>query len=245
MTATVLSSAISAAGGGGLGSVGALMAYGEAFAFSREQEAEADSKGLYYATQAGFAPTAGAHIWENLLAELEASDHEEVTREGQSGGFLGTHPDIEDRIEALRGHASGNDQAEHDAHEYRAVIRPFLKDWLDMQIVRRDYGATLHLVDRLTALETDLGVLNYARGRVYALRDEDGDADAALEAYLAAVTYADAPADAWRGLGELYRADGLDQEAADAFATYLDHAPDARDRYLIQSLITELRGTSE
>ncbi|OLF71390.1 hypothetical protein AWH62_12645 [Maricaulis sp. W15] len=240
VTSTVLGSVIGVAGGGGLSSFGSLLAYGGALSFSRSQETEADTKGLIHATEAGYSADAGAAIWSNLLDELTASDHDEVTRRGNDGGAFGTHPDIDVRIASLTAQAADLPVHDGDRAAYRRIIRPFLQDWLDMHIVRRDHGATLALVDRLAGQGEDLGVLQYARGRIYAMRADDA---LALAEFEAATRHADAPADAWRAIGEMRRAQGDNPAAAAAFQAYLDHSPQARDRYLIERLITDLTGT--
>ena len=114
-----------------------------------------------------------------------------------------------------------------------------------MHIVRRDHGATLVLVDRLARQDEDLGVLHYARGRILALRDDEGDTDRALAEFEAATGHDDAPADAWRAMAEINRARGNNAAAALAFQTYLDRSPQARDRFLIERLISDLTETSQ
>ena len=62
-------------------------------AYDREQEYEADRLGLVLMAKAGYDPAVAVQFWERA---------EEVFGEGGSWSFLSTHPDSEDRAEALR-----------------------------------------------------------------------------------------------------------------------------------------------
>jgi beta-barrel assembly-enhancing protease len=243
ITSSILGSALAAAGGGAFTSLTSLAAYSGAANFSQDQESEADSKGLDYAVAAGYSATAGAEIWSHFLAELSASDLDAV-RNRRGGGILGTHPHIERRIEDLTAQAETLPSPEQDQASYRALIRPHLHTWLADHVVRQDHGATLVLIDRLSEQGTDLGVLLNARGRVLVLRGDEGDTEEALETFQTAATHDDAPADVWRSIAEIHRQAGRHADAAAAFQSYLDRAPDARDRALIESLIIDLTGTS-
>ena len=243
ITSSVLGSVLAAAGGGALTSLTTLAAYSGAASFSQDQESEADAKGLEYAVAAGYSPAAGASIWTHFLAELSASELDAV-RDRRGGGMLASHPHIQRRIDALTEQAEPLPQREQDQAAYRAIIRPYLHTWLADHVVRQDHGATLVLIDRLSEQGTDLGVLLHARGRVLILRGEDGDADEALETFQTAATHDDAPADVWRSIAEIHRQAGRNADAATAFQSYLDRAPQARDRALIESLIIDLTGTS-
>lgn len=224
------------------GSLAASAAYAGAFGYSRELEREADAKGFDILVERGYDPHAATQIWRNFLDEVVASDDARRQRRANSRDPYATHPRMTARIDELAASADGLDPSDDDPHAYREIIRPFLKDWLDAQIVLGDAGATLHLIERLEGLGTDLGVLTYARARVYALRQAEGDEALAVEFFEAATGHADVPADAYRNLGEYYRTAGRDADAADAFEMYLYLAPDARDALFIERVITTLRG---
>lgn len=237
----VIGSAIGIVGGGSLASLGDLAAAGQAMSFSRDRETEADFLGLRYMAEAGYNADSSVAVWQNLLSEKEASEFEKSRNAGKTQ-FFSTHPGIEERISELDLQSAAYDVVETDPVSYRAIIRPYLQSWLEAEVTLRDHSATLQLIDRLSALELDLGVLDYARGRVYALREEEGDQDAALDAFASSTGHVDAPAEAWRGLAEIYREQGQGGKAADAFERYLEKKPDARDAALVQRIIENLRG---
>lgn len=62
---------------------------------SREQEAEADKRGLAYMIRAGYDPEAAVRFWERFAAYGEKAG-------GAPPKFLSTHPPSRDRIENLR-----------------------------------------------------------------------------------------------------------------------------------------------
>jgi predicted Zn-dependent protease len=59
--------------------------------YSRNQESEADVKGLEYMARAGFDPRAAVPLWQNM----------DKVAGGQPAEFLSTHPSNEKRIDAL------------------------------------------------------------------------------------------------------------------------------------------------
>ena len=241
---TILATVLAGVGGGSFASLGYMMTYSGAAAFGREQETEADLKGMDRLADAGYNPRSGSRLWSNLLDELNATSIRTKKKKAvkNQADIYDSHPVISARITAIDSRAIGMPDVEtHDA-AYRDMIRPFLKDWLDDEIVKRDYGATLQLISRLSAQGTDAGILRAAEGRTLMLRGETGDTEAARAAFEAAIAMPDVPADAHRTLADIYRADGLNDAACAEYAAYLAAEPGAADRSLIQSIISTLGG---
>lgn len=211
------------------------------FGFSRENETEADNVGFDHAVAANYDPSAGHRIWTSLMAETAASDNPDTRRRETRGSIFSTHPLSAERVEALSARAaahSGTGQTHRE--RYRAVIRPFLDEWLRADLRRRDYGQTAHLLNQLAAHGEDLGVIEYYRGEICRLRRAEGDRASALQHYANAIAHADAPAAAWRELGEFAARDGRHAEAAAHFTTYLERAPNAEDRALVEARLAQI-----
>lgn len=233
------------AAGAGVGIVGDIVYLGtiaSVFGFSRENEAQADLIGYDHAVAAGYDPHAGERLWANLLAETQASDNPDVRRQETRASIFRTHPLSADRVEALTERASQASGGETFRERYRAAIRPFLDSWLRADLRRRDYGQTWLLLDRLAAHGEDLGVIEYYRGEINRLRRGEGDRGRAIEHYTAAIAQPDAPAGAWRELGEFATRDGHNAEAVAFYTTYLEHAPQAGDRAFVEARIQQLSG---
>lgn len=215
------------------------------FAFSREQESEADRLGFGLATAAGYDKGGGPRLWGALVSETKASDFEKVRKSESRASMFNTHPLTAERIAALAALGGGAGRAvQSDAESrYRAVMRPHLQAWLRDDLRRRDFGQTLFVIGRLEASGQDLGLLSFFRGEALRQRRGDGDAAAALQAYRAAVAYPDAPAVAWRELGEAERKAGDRKAAAKAFETYLAKAPGAEDAWLVQASLKSVEST--
>lgn len=226
-----------AASAGGVPIVGDIAYLGtmaSLFGFSRENESEADSAGFERAVAAGYDRNAGATLWRNLIAETQASDFSSVRRQSTRGSIFASHPVSTDRVEALEALATSHpSEGMTERTRYRAVIRPFLSPWLRDELRRRDWSETLLLINRLADHNEDLGVLHYFRGEVFRLRRGEGDLAQARTAYETAIQASDAPAAAWRELGEIYARDGRRAEAATMLNTYLTRAPDAQDRLIV------------
>ena len=89
--------ATACAGVGYVGDLATLAAVGGIFAFSRDQEREADDIGFEIMAKAGYDPREAPKIWGALMAEDKAG--------GKSGKsiFFATHPSSEERLETLHG----------------------------------------------------------------------------------------------------------------------------------------------
>ena len=213
------------------------------FSYSRENEMEADRLGFGRVSAAGYDKSVGVNIWTELIEETQASDFPNVRKSETRASIFATHPLTPDRIKALTALGSAAAPPDREAERrYRAQIRGHLPAWLKDDLRRRDFGETLFLIDRLSGLGEDLGVLNFYRGEAHRQRRAAGDAARAVDAYEAAVGYPDAPPAAWRELGEALRKAGDRPAAVQALETYLAKAPDAEERWLVEASLKSLKG---
>lgn len=209
------------------------------YGFGRDKEREADDLGYAYAVDAGYDGREAAAIWEYLVSEVEASDSKRKKRRIARSSIFSTHPVTTERITTLAEKAGEVATGETYEERYVEMTAPFLAKWLDADLVRRDYGENIFLINHLIERGEQLGILYYRRAEAYRIRRGDGDAALALADYQKAITYPDAPADAWREIGEAQRKAGDMAAAARNFRTYLDKAPNAKDRALIESYIAQ------
>jgi beta-barrel assembly-enhancing protease len=244
--AMILSVGASAAGAGYAGDLIYLGTLASVFGYSREKETEADMRGFDHAVAAGYDPTAGERIWTTLIGETRASSNPDVRRHETRASVFSTHPVSNDRVEALHARAAQNGGSGETYRErYRAMIRPFLDPWLRAELRRRDFGQTLYVLDRLGSSGEDLGVVEYYRGEVNRLRRGEGDRERARTHYLAALGNADAPAAAWRELGDMALRDNNNAQAAQYFISYLERAPQAEDRALVEARLAQVQGGAQ
>lgn len=226
---------------GGLGSVAGILALQ---GYSRDNEREADAIGFRRLEAAGYSVSEAADVWAQLITEAEASDFKRKRRRANRSSILDSHPAPPERSQTLAAKAAAAAPGgKTEADRYRARIRPFLADWLDADLRARDWGMSLHLINRLKQSNQDLGVLTYFEAEAYRQRRDDGDDILARETYEAAATHSDAPPETWRALGEAYRKSGRAQDAADAYRTYLTKKPAAPDRALIERAIKTLEAS--
>ena len=157
------------------------------------------------------------------------------------GGAFDTHPVTSERISYLEEMAKNNPGTGETGFErYRAVMDPYVGEWLRSDLRRKDFGQSLYIINKLIGHGRNLGVLYFYQGEAYRLRRTDGDKDRALSAYQAALGHDDAPADAYREAGQLYWDKGALPQARGAFETYLEKAPDAQDRLIVQDYIRQV-----
>lgn len=227
---------LSAAGVGWAGDVANLALIASIFAYSRDNEREADEIGLQLMRKAGYAPLAAAEVWEQLIAELKAG-----TAERGQNLLFATHPEPEERIVALRAAAEAADgkTGERGHARYLQKLGGVRKTIARDELALRQYGRSERVFDHLLARSPDDGLLWYAKGEVYRLRGEADDLGRAAAAYAKALAVADAPAETYRSvmLVELKRGDRA--RAQDALASYLERIPDAADAGALKMLISQ------
>lgn len=179
---------------GGLGDpLGSALVMSQFSNFNQKQEFEADEVGIERLVGTGYSPHQAINLWKNLSAEKAASTKPKSKKSKSS--VYSTHPAPAERIEKLQSQVSGLPKSDRiEREKYRAVIRPFLGRWLAAELLTKDYGSTLFLINRLGQYGEDLGVLKFAEGQLYLLRKGDGDKARALAAFKAASQYSDAPA---------------------------------------------------
>lgn len=139
--------ATAAAGVGFAGSLAQLAALGAIFAYSRDQEREADDIGFEMMAKAGYEPVQASQIWGDLLAEEEAG--------GKSvrSIFFATHPTTEERIATLRNLADKTAKERSSwtvgQEAYLNAIKPFRKEWLNEEVHKGNYNGSMVLLNRL------------------------------------------------------------------------------------------------
>ena len=226
--------------GGLLSSVIAASAYSD---FSKDNEHEADNQGIVRIGELGYDQNQAIDIWTNLLDERQASTNKKARKRATKSPIFGTHPSSPERIKQMQALVtSENKITSQSKAEYRAKIRPHLLQWFDAELQQRDFGSTLHLIDRMEAVPGDEGKLNYIRGRVFQLRNEGEDSINVVKAFEMASKHSDAPTRLWRDLGDVYQSKGDSEKAITAFKTYIRKDPSASDKALIEFMIKDLEG---
>jgi len=209
------------------------------FQYSRQMEAEADAMGARLIAEAGYEPVEMSNIWQQLIGEEAASARYRRKRR-RRGSLFDTHPSEGSRMADLKADAlevkDPGRTYEVGRERYLATIggiRPLL---LDDQVKLNDPGASQYLIETL-AQDGWNGLLRYYEGEVWRLRNRHGDDARAALSYASAVSYPDAPADAWRWHGISLMKAGRNAEAKSAFARYLTMKPDATDAAWVRQMI--------
>jgi beta-barrel assembly-enhancing protease len=231
------SAAVTALSGLGIyGLAGQLLVLGTAFAFSRDQEREADAIGLVLMRQAGYDTREAPKVWANLLAELAANP---AAGDSSLDSILfATHPTSQERQRTLEREAAGG-SGNLGVQAWRQRVAPLRGMLLDDELKRGRFDESLVLLNRLAASEPDSAELLYYRGEVRRLRGADGDLPPALLDLETAARDPKAPPATWRALGHAYRPQ-QPAAARAAWQRYLELAPDAADAALVRQAMEEL-----
>jgi predicted Zn-dependent protease len=208
--------------------------------YSRELEAEADAMGVKLLADNGYDPLAMSQTWEQLIAEEKEAARYRRRRRQKDISLFSTHPAPESRMADLRVSAAEvrRPGAAYDAYRarYLTAIAPIRQMILDDQVKLNDPGASQFIINNL-AQDGWNGLLRFYEGEVWRLRNRAGDDMRAAQGYAAAVSYADAPADAWRWHGIMLSKAGRKSEARAALARYLLMAPGAPDAAFVRQML--------
>lgn len=229
--------ALGAIGVGKLGHITQLGVLASQFAFSRDNESEADAIGLELMHAAGYDPMEASKVWEQLIEEGE-DDY------GGGLALFATHPTPRTRHDRLAAQAqklgAGAQGGDVDAQRYHAAIASIRPQMVQDELRRRVPDSSLRLFDRLIRYQGEDGLLLYARAAALSARDRDGDADRALTTLEASAGRADQPAEAERLRAHLLRRKGDNAQAREAFTRYLERAPDAPEAPMIRHYVDTL-----
>jgi predicted Zn-dependent protease len=219
-----------------VGLVGQLATVASLFAFSRDQEREADGIGLTLMRNAGYDPREASKVWDNLRAEAAAAPGGDP---GKSSPMFATHPASDERSETLARLAASADGGFLGESEYAEKLAGLRFGLLEDELNRGQYGETLVLLDRMVSRAPERADLLYFRAETRRLRDKEGDLDLALTDLRRAAASGREPAQVHRSLGYVLRKLGQDPEAGAEFARYIELAPDAADAGLIRTYVVE------
>jgi len=231
--------ATAAAGVGFAGDLAQLAALGAIFAYSRDQEREADEIGFEIMAKADYEPVQASQIWGDLLAEDEAG--------GKSARsiFFATHPTTTERIATLKNLADKTvkERSSWTAGQeaYLNAIQPFRKEWLHEEVHKGNFNGSMVLLNRLLKDQGDSAELHFFLGELFRLRGEKDDCENASSEYQKALQLGNPPPEVYRSLGVVCLRMGKAKEACDSFEEYLKVNPDASDRQIIESYINRLR----
>ena len=207
--------------------------------YSRAHEAESDELGIAWMNKAGYDPASFASVWRVMEAE------EVLAKRAGLPTFLRRHPpagDRKDRTVAwsteLATDAVGD--LELHAEAYRSQIAPFRHAWLAN--ARQGLGPELEkaLLDRQREIGVPAGLVSYHEADMHRKRNPGGDLERSLSLFRDAVGAEGCPPAAFREYGLALWDAGRNDEAADAFESYLANDPDAVDHAMIRSYIKEL-----
>lgn len=227
------------AGVGIIGSVAALATYGSIQSFSRDNERESDRLGLDMMVRAGYDPNEAPKVWQMMIDEKEASSLP------KGSVFYASHPTSEERRETLAQLAAEADggEAKTGRERFTAMIAGFRGGWLRDELRQRDFGGLQVVLDRLKEAKARPGQIDYFQGELYRLRgdEEEDDLAKAIASYKTAIASGDGPAEAHRALGLVYWSMERREEAKPAFADYLEAAPAADDRAMIEYYLQQVQ----
>ncbi len=220
---------------GPIGALGQLGVLASMLAYSRDQEREADRIGIELMGKAGFDTREAAKVWQNMVVELKAKS----AGEGAGSVLFATHPALEERLVTLRQLAQDAPGAVQGDAAWQQHMKPYERDWLSEEVKRGRLDESIALLTRMLASRPAHADYLAARADAYRLRSSEADLDLALADYEAALRAQADFADAYRGLGAIYRRRQDSAHARDSYRRYLKLAPRAPDAALVKNYLEE------
>ena len=215
-----------------------ISVFGGLYRHQRDGERQADLLGLGYLNASSLPPQSASRVWQNLMAEAEASASARGLKRPQfdSIAFAASHPPNAERAgylgELALPEGSGRDAG---AARYARAMAPWQRLFLDDQIKLNDFGASEYIIATL-AQDGWTAALWHARGELYRARGTYRDLANAADFYARAVELEPDLAEAQRGLGLSLVKTGRREEGAAALRRYLTLKPDASDAAMIGML---------
>jgi predicted Zn-dependent protease len=220
----------------GIPGLGDLISLSSIYGYSKDLEREADAEGFQRLQSAGYDVSQAPVTFEFLLAEVEALEIDEPY-------FFSTHPGLEERIQSFNelvrqyGTANGyQGAAAYRAHVDKLQLQ-LLADYLELS----QHQSVLLILERPEAFLRYPPSAWYYLGEAYHLRDEEGDAGRALDAYRTAIQQAPGFPPPYHALGLYYMKNNEPEQAENYFRQYLELQPDAADRDYIEYYRTSLK----
>lgn len=196
--------------------------------------------GIRLLAEAGYDPMAMSRTWEQLIAEEKEAARYRRRHRDRGISLFETHPLPESRMADMRVSAAEVTVPGRRYDDYRARylttlagIRPML---LDDQVKLNDPGTSQFIVNTL-AIDGWNGLLRFNEAEIWRLRNRGGDDLRAAQGYASAVSFPDAPADAWRWHGIMLSKAGRGAEAKAALSRYLQMAPNAPDAPFVRQML--------
>lgn len=221
---------------GPAGMLGQLGLVAGMFAYSRDNERDADRIGALLMNRAGYDVAEAPRVWGNLMLEIQARPGGGNSR----NPLFATHPGSEERQEALTALAAAQPGGAKNEEPWQKHCAPFLREWLGDEVKRGQHEESIALLTRASGRAIGRSDYLYARGEVYRLRAAEGDLDRSLADFAAAIAAGNEPPETHRALGMIYRGRKRPAEARASFERYLQLAPQAPDVLMIKTYLEEL-----
>lgn len=216
-----------------------LSVYGHIFRYGRDNEREADALGIAYLNRSHLRPQAAPRVWQNIMAEAEASARLRGLKRPNFDAiaFTASHPPHAERAAYLTALALPEASSRDDgAARYREALAPWLPTFLEDQIKLNDFGASEYIIQSL-AENGWTAELWHARGDLHRTRGNQRDLTHAVEFYTNAIGLDAELADAYRGLGLSLIKTGQPSEGQQALRKYLQSKPTASDAKFISMML--------
>ena len=209
--------------------------------YIRMLETEADIVGLDYMVMADYDPYEALRLFEHLKKEIESEKIKEP--------FFGTHPQVQARMNTIRGlletkykgKKGGIKNTEVFLSKISSVILENAR--LDLRIGRFAFAQSG--VEKYLRLAKDDAAAYYLMGEIFRQRGQEGDAEMALSYYNKAIALDPSYSEPHKAIGLIHYKEGQKSLAKRFFESCLLLAPDAPDKAYIQGYIKQCANDGE
>lgn len=208
--------------------------------YSRKLETKADEQGLELLNAAGYAPEQALPAFEAL--RIKEDDQVNI------GKIWSSHPDIDSRLKNLKRQIKKIKNKASTVPSEQEYVRTYGKAMLvdaQLDLQRRRFARAHKTLKRYTDGMPDEPIGHFFTGEAYRKQYPEGpDFGPRTRAYQAAITADQEFAMAYKELGMTFRQQHKQEEAVNAFQSYLKLAPEAADAPIISWYLEELQNGS-
>jgi tetratricopeptide (TPR) repeat protein len=196
--------------------------------------------GIAFLNSSELRPQAASMLWVNQMDEITVSSQAQGFSKPRFDriAYTASHPPHSERAATLAALALPEANDRDDGRQrYRAVMKPWLAEFLEDQIKLGDFGGSEYIINSIAADEWT-AELWHVRGELFRLRGNPRDHLDAIQFYRAAIALEPNKAESHRGLGLSLLKSGRREEAQPALSRYLELQPNSKDANMIGMLLT-------
>ena len=219
-----------------VGTFQGLQGYSSLNAYTQQLEKDADSFAISLLNKNQYDLEQVAGLFEQMLKENKAQNKQ------NTGGFNSTHPGTVQRITRLKNSAvTDPPEQKVDDNHWVKIKAEYVKNWLKMELQKRDYKSSLVLLEELKANSKEPLYLDYFLGELYRKQRGRTNHLKAVAFYYSHLQASHIVNDVYKNLADAYVLLEDIENAKTYYLKYLESVPDEVSERLVRQRLKRLQ----